>query len=66
MARYAIIEDGVVTNLVEATAKFAKSQGWVACPQGDVGWIWDGEQFEQATARFPACAHCIGRPGRMV
>ena len=45
MARYAIIEDGIVPNLVEATAKFAKSQGWVACPQGDVGWIWDGEQF---------------------
>ena len=45
MARYAIIEAGVVTNLVEATAKFAKSQGWIACPDADIGWAWDGEQF---------------------
>lgn len=45
MARYAIIEDGIVTNLVEATAKFAKSQGWVACPEAGIGWTWDGEQF---------------------
>ena len=45
MARYAIIEDGIVTNLVEATAKFAKSQGWIACPDADIGWGWDGEQF---------------------
>ena len=45
MARYAIIEDGIVTNLVEATAKFAKSQGWIACPDADIGWAWDGEQF---------------------
>lgn len=45
MARYAIIEDGSVTNLVEATAKFAKSQGWVACPEAGIGWAWDGEQF---------------------
>ena len=45
MARYAIIEDGVVTNLVEATAKFAKSQGWIACPEAGIGWTWDGEAF---------------------
>ena len=45
MARYAIIEDGIVTNLVEATAKFAKSQGWIACPDADIGWVWDGAQF---------------------
>lgn len=45
MARYAIIEDSIVTNLVEATAKFAKSQGWIACPEAGIGWTWDGEQF---------------------
>lgn len=45
MARYAIIEEGIVTNLVEATAKFAKSQGWIVCPDADIGWAWDGEQF---------------------
>ncbi len=45
MARYAIIEDGIVTNLVEATAKFAKSQGWIACPDADIGWSYDGEKF---------------------
>ena len=45
MARYAIIEEGIVTKLVEATAKFAKTQGWVACPEGDIGWGWDGERF---------------------
>ena len=45
MARYAIIEDGVDTNLVEASAKFAKSQDWIACPEAGIGWWWDGEQF---------------------
>ena len=50
MARYAIIEEGSVVNLVEATAKFAKSQGWVACPEAGIGWTWDGEQFLPPTA----------------
>ncbi len=45
MARHAIIEEGIVTNLVEASAKFAKSQDWIACPDADIGWAWDGEQF---------------------
>lgn len=45
MARFAIIEEGIVTNIVEASAKFAKSQGWVGCPDAGIGWVWDGEQF---------------------
>lgn len=33
MARYAIIKNGVVDNLVEADEAFAKAQGWIAASQ---------------------------------
>jgi hypothetical protein len=30
--RYAIIENGIVTNVVAADAEFALQQGWIECP----------------------------------
>lgn len=44
--RYAIIENGVVTNVVLADSTFAEEQGWIAAPD-DVGpgWLWDGNNF---------------------
>jgi hypothetical protein len=41
--RYAIIENGVVTNVAESDAEFAAAQGWVACPdEVGIGWAFDG------------------------
>jgi len=44
--RYAIIEDGLVTNVALADAEFAAEQGWLAAPD-DVGpgWSYDGKTF---------------------
>jgi hypothetical protein len=33
--RYAIIKDGVVENIVEATPEVASENGWVQCPEHD-------------------------------
>lgn len=46
MERFAIIEDGIVDNIVIADAEFAQEQGWLVAP-GDVeiGWTHDGEAF---------------------
>lgn len=43
---YAIIENGIVANSVEAAAAFAKGQGWVLLPAGaGIGWLYDGKTF---------------------
>lgn len=46
--RYAIIENGVVVNVVVADAEFALQQGWIECPSGAPGWLYDGQTFTAA------------------
>lgn len=49
--KYAIIKDGLVINLVLATAEFAQEQGWVDCPDYvddqavSIGWGYANGQF---------------------
>jgi hypothetical protein len=38
--RYAIIENGLVTNVVLADAEFAAEQGWIICPDAGPGWTY--------------------------
>jgi len=38
--RYAIIEDGVVVNVVVADAEYAAQQGWVECPDAGPKWLY--------------------------
>jgi hypothetical protein len=55
MGRYAIIKQGVITNIVESTPEFALEQGWIECPTHhdgdnhnvpvDIGHLHDGEIF---------------------
>lgn len=45
MARYMVIEGGVVANAVEADAGHAAAQGWVQSDVAGPGWTWDGEDF---------------------
>lgn len=49
--RYAIIQNGVVTNVVVADAEYAAQNGWIACPDAGPGWGYDGQAF---TAPPPA------------
>lgn len=39
---YAIIENNVITNLVEADVEFASSQGWIKNCGWSIGWVADG------------------------
>jgi len=43
--RYAIIENGVVANVVVADAELASQNGWVECPDAGPGWTFDGVNF---------------------
>ena len=46
MERFAIIENGIVGNIVIADAEFAQEQGWLAAPDDvEIGWTHDGEAF---------------------
>ena len=45
MARFAIIDAGRVTNIVEADAAFAASIGAIDATGGKVGDLWDGTQY---------------------
>jgi hypothetical protein len=38
--KYAIIENGVVVNVVVAEAEYAQSQGWIECPTAGPGWTY--------------------------
>jgi hypothetical protein len=41
--KYAIIENGIVVNIVVASPEFAAQQGWIECPEGvGIGWTFDG------------------------
>ena len=43
--RYAIIENAVCTNIVEADEAFARQQGWIPAGNAAIGDLWDGEKF---------------------
>jgi hypothetical protein len=43
--RYAIIENGIVQNVVVATQEIALSNGWIFCPNGGPGWIYENNKF---------------------
>lgn len=45
--RYAIIENGLVANVVVADAEFAAQNGWIACPDAGPGWKYDGTNFTE-------------------
>lgn len=50
MARYAIVEDGVVTNVVEGTAEQAATHGWIAGDDAEIGGTYDGSEFTKPAA----------------
>lgn len=51
--RYAIIENGIVANVVMADAELAAQNGWIECPNAGPGWLYDGQTF---TAPPPTAA----------
>lgn len=55
--RYAIIENGFVTNVVLADKQYAESQGWIPC--GDSvgpGWRYDGVTMTEPPVVEPSYA----------
>ena len=48
MARFAIIEGGVVTNIVEAEADYAATQGWVDASSANFGDSYSNGQFTKS------------------
>lgn len=54
MARYAVINDGVVVNHALADdAEFAAAQGWIPAGDSSIGDLWDGENFTPAPPAPP-------------
>lgn len=43
---WAVITDGVVSNLADATAEYAASQGWIPAGNARMGDLWDGKTFK--------------------
>lgn len=54
MARFAIIDAGRVTNIIEADADFAASIGAIDAAGAAIGWFWDGDEFTAPPAPDPA------------
>lgn len=38
--RYAIVESGIVVNVVLAESEYAAKQGWIECPEAGPGWSY--------------------------
>lgn len=54
MARYAVINDGVVVNHALADdPEFAVAQGWIPAGDSNIGDLWDGETFTPAPPAPP-------------
>lgn len=51
---WAVITDGVVSNLVDATAEFAASHGWIPAGKARMGDVWDGKTFKTPPPPVPA------------
>jgi hypothetical protein len=44
--KYAVIKNTLVVNTTVSDAEFAKSQGWIACPDNvSIGWSYIDGQF---------------------
>ena len=55
--KYAIIQNGVVANVVVADAEFASQNGWIECPTAGPGWTYaDGVFAEPAVVESTAPA----------
>lgn len=53
--KYAKIEDGTVSNLVEADEVFADEHGLVLAPRNvDIGFLYDGENFSRPAVDLEA------------
>ena len=49
--RHAVIENGIIVNIVLSEPDFAAEMGWISCPEyvGDqaiaIGWKYDGTNW---------------------
>ena len=52
--KHAVIENGIVVNLADATEAFGAQMGWIPAPEGAaIGATWDGSAFGPAPAEPP-------------
>lgn len=54
--RYAIIENGLVTNVVVADSNLASENGWVDCPVAGPGWTYANGVFSAPVVVEPTPA----------
>jgi hypothetical protein len=51
--RYAIIENGIVSNVVLADAEIASANGWVECPDAGPSWTYANGVFTEPVVVEP-------------
>lgn len=54
MARFSIIENGIVVNQVEADTAYAAKQGWIPAGDSAIGDLWDGVKYSKPPVDEPA------------
>ena len=59
MTRFAIIDAGRVTNIIEADADFAASIGAVDATGASIGDLWDGKTFIKPPAAPPVVPQSV-------
>ena len=47
MARFSIIENGIVVNQVESDEQFATHQGWIPAGDSAICDLWDGVKYSK-------------------
>ena len=62
--KYAVIENGVVTNIAEADEAFAAEQGWVQSDTAQIGWTYDGETFTPPAPKPITSAQVVAERSR--
>lgn len=51
--RFAIIQDGVVQNIANASEEFGQQHGWIPSAGAKIGDLWDGDNFTSPPPSAP-------------
>lgn len=57
MGRYAVVEDGLVINVVVADSELASTKGWIQTDTAGPGWTYDGNGFTPPPQSSPSSSN---------
>lgn len=64
--RTAIIDNGIVVNIAEATQEFATDQGWIPTEVAQIGWTYSGGNFTAPAPKVPTATEVRSKRDKLL